>query len=368
MGTHRKQSVPWGVIYIVNGKTQREFQSQEYVGRTAKLEQHTLNFLIAGLGSVGRRHLRNLQQLGVENIMLYRTTPERLKEAPELPVFIDLKQALAAQPDIVIISNPTAYHIQIALPAARSGCNLFIEKPLSHPWDGIEELLSIIQKQDQVALVGFDLRFDPGLGKVKSLLEEGYIGRVVAIQAQVGQYLPDWRPWEDYRTGMSANAAKGGGVILDLIHELDYVTWLIGPVSHVACFADRVSSLEIETEDTAAILLRFENGAIGTVHLDYVQRIPSRTCRIIGEEGTILWDYFAQKVRWHMADMDGWQEYDYTGFQRNDRFLAEMQHLLACVQGLEEPKVDVFQGSQVLKLALAAKESALTVESCRVTL
>ena len=218
-----------------------------------------------------------------------------------------------------------------------------------------------------VALVGFDLRFDPGLGKVKSLLEEGRIGRVVAIQAQVGQYLPDWRPWEDYRTGISANAEKGGGVILDLIHELDYVSWLIGPAPHVVCFADRVSSLEIETEDTAAILLRFENGAIGTVHLDYIQRAPSRTCRVIGEKGTIFWDYFAHRVRWYEIEKDVWKEFEYDDFQRNDRFLAEMRHLLACAQGLEQPKVDVIQGSQVLKLALAAKESALTGESCRVT-
>jgi predicted dehydrogenase len=323
--------------------------------------------LIAGLGSIGRRHLCNLRHLGVKDILLYRTIPEQLKEAPELPVFTDLRQALAAQPNIVIVSNPTAYHLQIALPAAQAGCNLFIEKPLSHSWDGVEELLSTIRERHLLALVGFDLRFDPGVCKVKALLEEGRIGRVVAIQAQVGQYLPDWRPWEDYRTGMSARIDRGGGVILDLIHELDYVSWLIGSVSHVACFTDKVSSLEIETEDIAAILLRFKDGAIGTVHLDYIQRIPSRTCRIIGEAGTIFWDYYANKVCWYEANKDVWKEFEYSNFQRNDRFLAEMQYLLACVQGLAQPKVDICQGSQVLKLALASKESALTGERCRVT-
>ena len=254
--------------------------------------------LIAGLGSIGRRHLGNLRQLGVQDILLYRTRPELLPEAPELPVFTDLQQALAARPDIVIVSNPTAYHLQVALPAAEAGCNLFIEKPLSHSWEGVEAFLAVVQRQRLLSMVGFDLRFDPGLCKVKALLEAGCIGHVVAMQAQVGQYLPDWRPSEDYRQGMSARAETGGGVILDLIHELDYVSWLIGPVSHVTCFAEKVSSLHIETEDTAAILLRFAHGAIGTVHLDYIQRAPSRTCRIIGEEGTILWDYFAQKVCW----------------------------------------------------------------------
>jgi predicted dehydrogenase len=324
------------------------------------------HILIAGLGSIGRRHLANLRQLGIEAISLYRTKPEPLKEAPELPVYTNLGQALAAQPDVVIVSNPTAHHLEVALPAARAGCHLFIEKPLSHSWDGVDELLSIIQARRLMVLIGFDLRFDPGLCKIKTLLAEGCIGRVVAVQSQVGQYLPDWHPWEDYRQSSSASVDKGGGVILDLLHELDYVSWLIGPISCLTCFADRISGLEITTEDTAAILLRFENGAIGTVHLDYVQRTPSRTCRIIGAEGTVLWDYYANKVRWYEAKRDIWRAFEYRGFQRNDRFVEEMRHLLACLQGQELPKVDATWGSRILKVALMAKESALTGRACRV--
>jgi predicted dehydrogenase len=324
--------------------------------------------LIAGLGSIGRRHLGNLRQLGSDDILLYRTKPELVKEAPEFPVFTDLGQALAAQPDVVIVSTPTAHHLEVALPAARAGCNLFIEKPLAHSWEGVEELLSVIQEQCLVALIGFDLRFDPGLCQVKTLLEEGCIGRVVAIQSQVGQYLPDWHPWEDYRQSSSASVDKGGGVVLDLIHELDYVSWLIGPISYLTCFADRISGLEITTEDTAAILLRFDNGVIGTVHLDYIQRAPSRTCRVIGTEGTITWDYFAQTVRWYEVKKDVWQAFEYGSFQRNDRFVAEMRHLLACLRGQELPKVDAIWGSRILKAALVAKESARTGSVCRVTI
>jgi predicted dehydrogenase len=141
----------------------------------------------------------------------------------------------------------------------------------------------------------------------------------------------------------------------------------MGPVSQVACFADKVSSLEIETEDTAAIMLKFGNGAIGTVHLDYIQRTPSRTCRIIGDRGTILWDYFANAVRWYEAERGDWDVFEYTEWQRNDRFVAEMRHLLDCLRGEEQPKVDVRAGSEVLKLALAAKESASTGKVCQVT-
>jgi predicted dehydrogenase len=324
--------------------------------------------LIAGLGSIGRRHLQNLRQLGVQDIHLYRTHSQSLKEAPELPVFTNLQQALEYKPQAVIVSNPTAFHMEIALAAARAGCNLFIEKPLTHSFEGVEELLSTVREKGLVAMVGFDLRFDPGLCRIKGLIDEAHIGPLMAIHAQVGQYLPDWRTGEDYRDGMSAKRGAGGGVILDLSHELDYTSWLFGPIARVACFADKLSSLEIETEDTASILLKFCNGAIGTVSLDYIQRFPSRTCRIIGELGTILWDYHGQRVAWYRHKNKSWDEFDYSGFERNNRFLCEMRHFLACLNGEEIPKVDLAAGCSVSKVALAAKRSASTGTVCDIDL
>jgi predicted dehydrogenase len=214
--------------------------------------------------------------------------------------------------------------------------------------------------------VGFDLHFDPGLHKIRQLLSAGTIGRVTSVQAQVGHYLPDWHPWEDYRHGISAQVETGGGVVLDLIHEIEYVRWLMGAVGEVGCMNGHVSSLEIETEDTAAILLRFKSGAIGTINLDYIQRTLSRSCRLVGEEGTIVWDLPAQKVCWYAAGGKSWDEFSYPGFERNERFVAEMKHLLACLRGEEQPEVDLIAGSQVLKIALLAKQASASGKVLRV--
>ncbi len=313
--------------------------------------------LIAGLGSIGQRHLRNLLMLGVEDILLLRTKNEPVQEVPHLPVFTRLEDALDRKPDAVIVSNPTAHHLDVALPAAEAGCNLFVEKPLSHTWNNVDALLNAVRERQTIGLVGFDMHFDPGLRKIRELISGGTIGHITAIQAQVGQYLPDWHPWEDYRHGVSARADTGGGVILDLIHEIDYVRWLMGEAKEVACMKGRVSNLEIETEDTAAILLRFKSGAIGTINLDYVQRVISRSCRVIGEEGTIFWDLLTQKVTCYLASDKTWHEFSYAGFQRNDRFLAEMEHFLACLRGEAQPEVGLVSGSRSLRIALAAKES-----------
>lgn len=313
--------------------------------------------LIAGVGSIGLRHLNNLLRLGVKDILLLRTQNGPVKEAPHLPIFTKLEDALDQKPDAVLVSNPTSHHLEIALPAAEAGCHLFLEKPLSHTFQHVDTLLSIVKQKGLIGMVGFDMHFDPGLQKVRQLLKDNTIGHVTSIQAQVGQYLPDWHPWEDYRKGVSARIETGGGVLLDLIHEIDYVAWLMGEAKEVMSMNGRISNLEIETEDTAAILIRFMNNAIGTINLDYIQRTLSRSCRIIGEEGTITWDLMNQKVSWYLATGKTWQEFSYAGFQRNDRFLAELKHFLDCLQGKAKPEVNLESGSRSLKIALAAKES-----------
>jgi predicted dehydrogenase len=203
------------------------------------------------------------------------------------------------------------------------------------------------------------MRFHPGLMRVKSLIADGAVGKVTSARVEVGQYLPDWHPAEDYRQGYSAQAALGGGVILDAIHEIDYARWLLGSVSSVACFAGKQSDLEIDTEDTAAILLRFASGAIGEIHLDYVQRAYSRTCHLIGDTGTIRWDYSAGAVVWYSAQTRTWETFhNPPGWQPNQMYLDEMCHFLRCLSGLEQPTLDVFEAARVLEVALAAKMSA----------
>ena len=205
------------------------------------------------------------------------------------------------------------------------------------------------------------MRFHPGLVVVKRLLEQGVAGRVVAARVEVGNYLPDWHPYEDYRQGYSARSDLGGGILLDAIHEIDYIRWLLGPVRSVACFFDKLSHLEIQTEDTAALLLRFTQGTIGEVHLDYVRRTYSRTSQIIGDEGTVCWDYSAGEVRVYRAASKAWETIaNPSGWQPNQMYVDELAHFVRCLDGRETPTLDIFDAARVLDIVLAAKESSLT--------
>ncbi len=318
--------------------------------------------LLLGCGSIGRRHAQNLRALGVQELIVFDLQAERREQlALELntETAATLDECWNRRPDAVVIALPTAFHLPLALEAARRGCHLLIEKPLADRWQGVEELLAVAEQRELMTLVGCNLRFHPGLRRMQNLLAQKAIGRVIVARIEVGQYLPDWHPSEDYRQSYSARRELGGGVILDAIHELDYARWLLGEIVMVTCCAEKLSALEIDTEDTAAIIARCANGAIVEIHLDYVQRAYRRTCQIIGAEGTIHWDYGAGEVRCYSAHDRRWQIYSNpVGWQPNQMYVDEMAHFLNCLGGAEKPALDLFEAAQVLRLALAAKLAA----------
>lgn len=321
-----------------------------------------LRFLVIGCGSIGKRHIGNLIACQAGEVKAFDVREDRRAEVQSrfgIPVFSKLEGAWESGADVALITVPTRLHVPLALEAAEHGCHLFIEKPLSDGWEGVDRLLAVVEEQKLITLVGCNLRFHPGLMRIIRLLDDGTIGNVTSARVEVGQYLPDWHPQEDYRQGYSARRDLGGGVILDAIHEIDYVRWMLGEIVAVACFSDKLSRLEIDTEDTAAILLRFMTGTIGEVHLDYVQRAYSRTCHLIGDEGTIRWDYSTGQVKYYSAASQQWETFaNPDTWQPNQMYMDEMQHLLRCLRGKEQPALDAWEASRVLQVALAAKESA----------
>jgi len=323
-----------------------------------------MKFLIAGFGSIGRRHFHNLLSLGERDIVLYHTHHSTLPddELAGFPVETDLRAALAYKPDAVIISNPTSYHLDVAIPAAQCGCHLLIEKPVSHSMAKLEELQQVVVRNHNKVLVGYQYRFHPGLKYIKNLLEDGAIGEPLSAHAHWGEYLPSWHPWEDYKQGYAARSELGGGVILTLSHPLDYLRWLLGEVESVMAFTSQ-SGLNLPVEDNAEILLRFESGALGSVHLDYYQRPASHWLELIGTQGTLRWDNSDGTARLAHVGQDGnigaWQDFPPPqGFERNAMFLDELCHFCSLLRAVVEPVCTLQDGIQALQLSLGALASS----------
>ena len=343
-----------------------------------------MKFLIAGLGSIGRRHFRNLVALGETDILLYRTHRATLPddELAGYPVETDLAAALAHKPDAVFVTNPTALHLDVAIPATEAGCHLFLEKPISHSLDGLDRLQTAVQKNHLQVLVGFQFRYNPGLRHVKEWLEMGAIGVPISARAHWGEYLPNWHPWEDYKQGYAARPDLGGGVVRTLTHPLDYLRWLLGEVDALWAFTSS-TGLNMPVEDNAEIGLRFANGGaasagcLASLHLDYNQQPSSHTLEITGTLGRIFWDNATAAARLYLYDPEEdyhryWMQLEYDFgvggdgltadapryFERNDMFLEQTRHFLDVLRGEAQPLCSLQDGIQALRLALAALESA----------
>jgi predicted dehydrogenase len=318
--------------------------------------------VIVGLGSIGKRHLANLEL--IESVSHVTICHQRASRSAEIPSTryssVDrLEDALKTKPDIALITGPASLHVEAALSCARQGVHLFVEKPLSNDLRGVDELIETCHRRNLVLMVGYNLRFFRPLQVMREALIEGRIGRPLMIQSEVGQYLPEWRPDSDYRQSVSARRDLGGGVVLELSHELDYARWLLGEVKSVSAQTDHVSDLEIDVEDVADIILQFHSGAQGSIHLDMIRRPATRTCRIHGTKGTLTWDGISHQTQLFSSETNCWIDlHPATSIDRNDMYVAELRHFIECVGNNSSPLVGGEDGLRALQIALAAKQSS----------
>lgn len=318
-----------------------------------------MKFLVAGYGSIGRRHLRNLITLGQSDFVLLRSGKSTLPddEIKDIPVETEINAALAHHPDGVIIANPTALHLDAAIPAAKAGCAVFMEKPVSDSFLRLPELQDALKENGGRFQMGFQFRFHPGLLKMKELLEAGTIGRLYSFRAEWGEYLPGWHPWEDYRKSYSARKDLGGGVLLTLSHPLDYLRWLFGDPQWIWGMNGKISDLETEADDIAEIGMQMENGMTGNVHLDYYSRPARNGLEVIGSEGKLRCSNLDGIVTLRTAEGKTEQFRPEPAYDRNDMFVNEMKRFLAVTAGTAAPSCTLEDGIAVQRMVELVRQS-----------
>jgi predicted dehydrogenase len=336
------------------------------------------HLLVVGLGSIGQRHVRNLRALAGDELVLsaWRVRKEPnvlgdrmlveadsgLEERYGLQTYETLDAALDARPDAVLICNPTALHLPVARAAAERGVNLFLEKPVSHDLAGVEELAALTEAMGLVTLVGFQMRFHPCFAAVRHLLARRALGRVLSARLLVGEWLPGFHPWEDYRAGYAARKELGGGVVLTLSHEIDAALALFGPARRVFSLGGHLSSLALDVEDVASTLLECAcEGRPLPVHVqqDYVQRPARRSWEVVGDAGRIEVDLTVPSVSFVPIDGEPTLQ-TFPAFERSQLFRDEMQHFLRCLDRTETPAVTLRDAVGGQRTLVAIQESIST--------
>jgi len=323
--------------------------------------------LVVGLGSIGGRHARLARQLMPDaDITVLRHRECLGATEPGIDHCVTrVEDALRLRPQAAVIANPASHHLNVALRLADAGVHLLVEKPIASSSRGVEELIELARARGSVLMTGYNLRFMPTLRRFRELLGERRVGRVLSVRAEVGQYLPGWRPDSDYRQTVSAQAALGGGVLLELSHEIDYLRWLFGEVSWVSAILNRQSALEIDVEDSAHLILGFSAESDGvpvlaTLNMDFLRHDTTRGCTVIGDAGSLRWNAITGVVDVFEAGGTSWKTLDEHPPHRDESYLAEWQHFLACISDGGAPVVSGADGLAVLRVIEAARHSSST--------
>jgi predicted dehydrogenase len=321
---------------------------------------HPGRILVCGLGSIGRRHLRLLHALD-PSLELAAWRSGNGPDCPEQDLlaarFSSLSEALAWQPQAAIVASPAPFHGAQATELASNGVALLIEKPLG---TGEEPLAAWLPLQSAAmkglpVLVGYVLRHDPAFPVLQAWLAAGQIGTPVSAHGRCGSWLPDWRPGSDYRQGVSARRDLGGGVLLELSHDLDLLRTLLGSLTVTTADLSCSGLLEIDVEDRALLAMQSAAGVPVSLQLDFCTRPPARKLVVRGSEGEIRWDLIRGCLSW--MDRQGVLLEEHFSHRAEERYQLQLQHFLACCRGEAEPLVSVEDGLAVLELVRQARSA-----------
>jgi len=324
-----------------------------------------MKFLVIGLGSIGKRRIRNLQYLKAGEIIGFDMREDRCKETEKkykIKTFKVFEEAILKNPDIFIISTPPDRHIEYALIAAKSNKHFFVEVGLST--EGIDELITLCKDKSIVAAVSCSMRFHPAVQIIKKLVEKKEIGKVLAFTHHCGHYLANWHTYEDYRSFYAGKRETGGA--RDMVpFELDWITWILGKIKIVSCIKDKLTNLDVDIDDTYSLLVSLENKILGSILIDVISKVPYRVIKLIGEEGVIIWDQSKRNVEIFTSYNKKWRKEPVEegtiekGYVTGEKmYIEEMECFIKAIKGKIKWMRSFLDEKEMLEVLYKIEESA----------
>jgi predicted dehydrogenase len=313
---------------------------------------------VIGTGSIAKRHIRNLRSLYPKaNIVCVSSSGRKItaSDVGATSTSNSIEDAILKKPDFAIIASPSNFHLIHASKFIILKIPILIEKPISANYAELSKF-KFDRKKDKIA-VGYNLRFMPSAKSVKQIIESNALGKISTVSAEVGQYLPDWRPGSDYRKGVSAQKKLGGGALLELSHELDYLNWLFGRFTEVFAITSNSKILEIDVEDNVDALMTNKNGTIFHLHLDFLQRSPCRYFKAVGEKGTLTWNLLNNEVSFHECQGTSKVIYSNPYYDWNEMYLDQLRTFELFTKGQADFESGINSSIEVMRLIEAIRLS-----------
>lgn len=316
--------------------------------------------VVIGLGNISLRHRRNLKQKFPKMKVLAMSSSGRVpdEEIEDCDEFIyDFQTLIDKKPDLVIVASPATFHSKHAIPLIELGVPVLLEKPVTACTSDASDILQASEACNGLVAVGYCLRYLPSTVKIKELLSQSVIGLIYNASVNIGQFLPSWREGVDYRQSVSASAELGGGALLELSHELDYLQWLLGDLTLQHAYLRKSAELALEVEDIADLVLTTKSGCVCSVHLDFVQKQTQRKCSFLGSEGRLDWDLLKNTITLHKLDKDVILYTD-EKWDKNGMYLSMLDDFILSVNGFSNNCVSIAEAAKTVALVEEIKKNA----------
>jgi predicted dehydrogenase len=292
-----------------------------------------MKILVVGFGSIGKRHIMNLQKIS-DNfyIEVFDEDQTKLEEIEKMNIKIANSNSIdSEQYDCVLICTPPITHVDLAIRALKNNSNVFIEKPLSYNLERLNELIHLRNEKNLLVFVGYTFRFNKGLNHIKKMVEEKKFGNILHVSSYFGQFLPDWRPNQNFKESYTLKKELGGGIVLDSSHELDYLTWIFGKPESIQSNYVPTDILPSSAEAICDVILKFSNNLLATIHVDFVRRKYKRTLEILTENSIVEWSLGDNILKIFNVESDS-SEIISSQETINDMYVEELKHVIDCIK------------------------------------
>lgn len=336
-----------------------------------------MKFLVVGLGSMGKRRIRNLLELKIDEIIGYDIREDRRKESADLyPIKVtnDFDSAINMKPDAMIISTPPDKHLEYAIRAVNNDIHFFTEVNTMKPHE-LQSIIDLLKRKKITGLPSTNLMFHPSVVKIRNLIRNDDIGKILSFNFHSGSYLPDWHPWERLEDYYVYKKETGGGRD-QIAWELSWILALMGKPKIITAMTRKLADFQAEIFDIYDLIIQFENSSLGHIMVDVIQRPPGRTFEITGENGYIIWDYDNKSVRLFSVNTNTWKEYpekeDYKGYAienpkpgfaikeigMTESYIDEIKNFIDVINDKKKPEFTFEDEKVLLETMYAAEESS----------
>ena len=334
-----------------------------------------MKVLFLGLGGIGQRHLRVLKEIlpnsiisavrhssnAIEITDTLELNPEiNIEEKYNITTFPSIEKAVIDKPDFAIIANPTSMHVETARKLVEHKIPVLLEKPISNSDGMVDELAELSIKNKTPVMIAYMMRFHPCVVKLEKYINDCILGNIYNISIDVNSYMPSWHKYESYNSFYAGRNDLGGGVILTEIHEIDLLNFFFGIPEKLYAVGGKRSSLDLDVEDSANILMEYKNGdskfAV-TLNMSFVQQTPLRQFNIFGESGSILWNIAENSIKLNDYINSYEEDHSYDNFQRNDLFRDQMLHFIESIKNKRVPLTDISRVLGSHKIAMSIKKA-----------